>query len=155
MPVEAVSGPKFFTSRAYTDNGNEYRRSNYCKIAGTAVGVGTGAYAAFKTAKIGKEVLPLLESNGILDYVVDMIDNVMQSVKEEAAALTEAESKDLKSMVTNYSKKAFKGVSVAMFVGAALLGLGLGGIGDGIANIVKRRNADKAAKVQDEPADVK
>lgn len=152
MPIEAVSGPKFFTSHAYTDNGNEYRRSNYGKIAGTAIGAGAGTYFAVKGAKVYKEVLPLVEKSGIFEALPEIINSFGSSL-DESFKLTETEIKEAPEVFLKYGKRAFKGAVAGLSAAAVLLGLATGGIGDGIANIVRRRNADKAA-TQDKSAKV-
>lgn len=149
MSVDAVSGPKFFTSRAYTDNGNEYRRSNYGKIAGTTLGVGAGTYVAVKGAKIYKELIPLAEKSGIFEFIPTLVDQISQSLNEGKSILTEAEATEMPKFLLKYSKGISKGIIAGLSAGAVLLGLGLGGIGDGITNIIKRKNADKAAKTSE------
>lgn len=148
MPVDSVSGPKFFTSRGYTDNGNEYRRSNYGKIAGTTLGLGAGTYIATKGAKIYKEVVPLAEKSGLLEALPQLINSIAPSVDETFKPLTEAEIEKLPKEFLKYGKKGFKGIIAGLAVGATLLGIAVGGTADGITNIFKRRNADKAAKAE-------
>lgn len=148
MSVDAVSGPKIFTSRAYTDNGNEYRRSNYGKIAGTTLGVGAGTYVATRGAKAYKEILPLVEKSGIVDFIPALVDQISQGFNEGKSIFTEAEAKEMPEIILKYGKRFSKGVIAGLSTGAVLLGLGIGGIGDGITNIIKRRNADKAAKAE-------
>ena len=145
MATEAVSGPKFFTSRSYTNNGNEYRKSNYGKIAGATLGVGAGAYVATTGVKIYKELFPQIEKSGIFESLPEVLNQIAQNFNEGKALFTEAEIKEFPEYLMKFTKKTFKGVVTAISVGVVLLGLGLGAVGDGITNIIKRKNADKAA----------
>ena len=141
MAVEAVSGNKFFTSRAYTDNGNEYRRSNYGKIIGSGVGVAGGAYVGYKGAKLVNQVMPIIKEYKIYETITQFVDGIGQANCREA--LTDAEYIEMPKQMFKYGSKLSKIVIGTLAIGAALAGLGIGAFGDSIANVVKRKKADK------------
>lgn len=144
MAVEAASGNKFFTSRAYTDNGNEYRRSNYGKIIGSGVGVAGGAYVGYKGAKLVNQVMPIIKEYKIYEAITQFIDGIGQANGREA--LTDAEYIEMPKQMFKYGSKLSKIVIGTLAVGAALAGLGIGAFGDSIANMIKSKKADKAAE---------
>ena len=135
---------KFFTSRAYTDNGNEYRRSNYGKIIGSGVGVAGGAYVGYKGAKLVNQVMPIIKEYKIYEAITQFIDEALQA--NGKAPLTDAEYIEMPKQMFKYGSKLSKIVIGTLAVGAALAGLGIGAFGDSIANVVKRKKADKAAE---------
>ena len=141
MAVEPVSGNKFFTSRAYTDNGNEYRRSNYGKIIGSGVGVAGGALVGYKGTKLVNQVMPIIKEYKIYETITQFMDGIGQA--NGRAALTEAEYIELPKQMFKYGSKLSKIVIGTLAVGTALAGLGIGAFGDSIANVVKRKKADK------------
>lgn len=144
MAVEAVSGNKFFTSRAYTDNGKEYRRSNYGKIIGSGVGVAGGAYVGYKGVKLVNQVMPIIKEYKIYEAITQFVDGIGQANGREA--LTEAEYTEMPKQMFKYGSKLSQIVIGTLAIGAALAGLGIGALGDSIANVVKRKKADKAAE---------
>lgn len=141
MAVEPVSGNKFFTSRAYTDNGNEYRRSNYGKIIGSGVGVAGGALVGYKGATTVNKVMPIIKEYKIYETITQFMDGIGQANGREA--LTEAEYIEMPKQMFKYGSKLSKIVIGTLAVGTALAGLGIGAFGDSIANVVKRKKADK------------
>lgn len=144
MAVEAVNGNKFFTSRAYTNNGNEYQKSNYGKIAGAAVGIGTAGYVGYKGYNINKQIYPIAEKNGLHTIVCELISQQLDAMD---MPLSEKEYAELPQKILKFSKKATKIGAILATAVTGLLFLGIGSMGDSIANFVKRKNVDKKAKV--------
>lgn len=146
MAVEAVSGNRFFTSRAYTDNGNEYRRSNYGKFIGSGVGIAGGALVGYKGTNFVKEVIQIVKEANVYETLTKSFDEFLKSRKLEP--LTEAQYTEIPQTLLKACSKWSKIIVGALAVGTALVGLGIGACGDSIANVVKRKNADKAASAE-------
>ena len=120
MGVNVETGKPKYKNIRYTANGNQYRKTNIGKIAGTAATTLAGSACLFKHRKsIEKMLIPFCCIN-FHDgkYVSQGID-----------------FKRLKQLMTFTFANAL-GV-------CALVGIGLGGLGDFIANKVKAHKADK------------
>ena len=137
MPVDIVKSIHIMTPQK-TASGNDYNHSNIGKYAGTAAGVATGGHFLYTFNKIKKDPKFYEAVNSFAKNTIDQLVEIFGGTK-----LTPEE---LEQEIPKYMKKFInRGAYLAAGVFVAL-GLGLGAIGDSIANHFIKKNADK--KVQ-------
>ena len=134
MPVDFIHTIGL-TSTQKTKNGNNYNKSNYGKFAGTAVGLGYGTHMLYKYSKMKKDP-QFFET--VINVSKDTINNLVENFGD--IKITQEE---LDNEIPKFMKKFVNRGMFALAATIVAVGLGIGAIGDSIANHFIKKNADK------------
>ena len=121
-----------------TSKGNDYNKSNYGKFAGTALGVGMGGHFWYKFNKVKKDP-------EFFEIVNDTTRNLFEGLSDKFDDF-KITPEQLEKEVPKLIKKYVNAGGLLVVSAILALGLGIGAIGDSIANHFIRKNADN--KVQ-------
>ncbi len=134
MSIQSISAVNFTGKKRYTNNGNEYEKTNAGKYVGMGVGAAAGAgYPAYILHNMFKP-----ENKGELMKLLDTYcKNFNESCKNQFG-------QDVK-LTTKTLTKCIKALPVVSGAVVLLAGLGLGAIVDGIINHNRAKKADKEA----------
>lgn len=135
----------FGGTRYYTNQGNEYKKTNFFKRLGTLAGAAALIPASMEVSSrmggVGADIYTNCIKNGpgIGDYLyVDMIKNkFLRNICEKGLKIMEK---------SKFARVGFVAGILALGAGT-LIGAGrlVGSLFDGVINSVKRHNADKRA----------
>ena len=123
-----------FQSKGVTKNNNIYEKTNIGKYIGVGAGAVLGGYNVYKI----NNALKLPDES---KFMMSFVNAVISKIKEYDAS---AELPKSEKMI-KLGKKTAYGIILAI---TAAIGLGIGAIGDAIANGIKAKRLDKAKQAE-------
>ena len=142
MAINPINVAPNFGALRVTENGNQYEKSNYGKLGGTAAGLAWGGYQVYDMNKFYKQEAGAIKE--IIEYCIQGIEKVVPEFGDDLAKAAEQ-----KTVLMNRIIKCFKYGSLAgVLAVSTLMGLGVGAIADFAVNKYKAHKADKEANVE-------
>ncbi len=123
-----------FQSKGVTKNNNIYEKTNIGKYIGVGAGAVLGGYNVYKI----NNALKLPDES---KFMMSFVNAVISKIKEYDASAELPKSEK----IIKLGKKTAYGIILAI---TAAIGLGIGAIGDSIANGIKAKRLDKAKQAE-------
>lgn len=123
-----------FQSKGVTKNNNIYEKTNIGKYIGVGAGAVLGGYNVYKI----NNALKLPDES---KFMMSFVNAVISKIKEYDASAELPKSEK----IIKLGKKTAYGIILAI---TAAIGLGIGAIGDAIANGIKAKRLDKAKQAE-------
>ena len=123
-----------FQSKGVTKNNNIYEKTNIGKYIGVGAGAVLGGYKVYK-------INNALKFPDETNFLMNFTNSIIRQIKEFDAS---AEFPKTEKMI-KYGKYTAYAIVLAV---TAAIGLGIGAIGDSIANGIKAKRLDKAKQAE-------